>query len=389
MGDSIVRALDGVDLEIERGEFVAITGASGSGKSTIMHMLGCLDRPTAGTYLLDSRNVGKMSDRELAAVRNKLIGFVFQTFNLINRTTAWENVGIPLFYARRSNTRQPAKRALERVGLTERVTHTPAELSGGERQRVAIARAIVNDPLLVLADEPTGNLDTRTGEQIMEIFHSLNEQGVTVVLVTHEHDVAMQAKRIVQMRDGKIVFDELTEKIRAESGASPIRESAPAVALTPVREPAAARPAEERAAADDPETEVEVKMEPRLAAGANGALGCGIAAPLFLVMAMGCGFLMARMDVDPAQYGPQHPPPPQFVVLTLISLLFFLLAVAAGFIGVFWGRTVLKRIRTIPGAWIGKGRARAAWICGLVTILIPAAQAGFAVVKWMMRVSRS
>lgn len=211
MGDATVRALDGVDLEIERGEFVAITGASGSGKSTMMHLIGCLDRPTQGRYFLDGRNVGNLSDRELARVRNQQIGFVFQTFNLINRVTALDNIRVPMFYARRAATREPALRALEKVGLAARSRHRPNEMSGGERQRVAIARAIVNEPLLVLADEPTGNLDTRTGEQIMKVFHDLNAQGVTIVLVTHEPDVAAQARRVVQMRDGKVLSDTRTE----------------------------------------------------------------------------------------------------------------------------------------------------------------------------------
>ena len=213
MGDATVRALDGVDLEIERGEFLAITGASGSGKSTMMHLIGCLDRPTQGRYFLDGRNVGNLSDRELARVRNQQIGFVFQTFNLINRVTALDNIRVPMFYARRAATREPALRALEKVGRAARSRHRPNEMSGGEQQRVAIARAIVNDPLLVLADEPTGNLDTRTGEQIMKLFRDLNAQGVTIVLVTHEQDVAAQARRIVQMRDGKVLSD-----TRMESG---------------------------------------------------------------------------------------------------------------------------------------------------------------------------
>lgn len=207
MGDAVVNALDGVDLDIHRGEFVALTGPSGSGKSTMMHLLGCLDRPSEGRYELDGVDVSSLSERKLAGIRNTQIGFVFQTFNLINRTSALENVAVPLFYARKSKSRGPAKAALERVGLGPRSRHKPNELSGGERQRVAIARAIVNDPVLLLADEPTGNLDTRTGTQIMGIFHQLRSQGVTIVLVTHEREVAEQAERIVQMRDGKILWD--------------------------------------------------------------------------------------------------------------------------------------------------------------------------------------
>jgi putative ABC transport system ATP-binding protein len=390
MGDSIVHALDGVDLEIEQGEFLAITGASGSGKSTMMHLLGCLDRPTAGTYLFDGRNVGEMSDRELARIRNKSVGFVFQTFNLINRTTALENVGIPLFYARRAQTRPPARRALERVGLTERMTHTPAELSGGERQRVAIARAIVNDPALVLADEPTGNLDTRTGRQIMEVFRLLNEQGVTVVLVTHERDVAMQAKRIVQMRDGKIVSDESTERIRARSGKTPAA-ARPVPGIEVEEAPVAVAEPSESApdATEVPVAEPAVEMTRWLAPGANGALGCGIAAPVLLALAVVAGLLVSRMNVDPSKFGPHNPPPLELLLLTLVIALCLLLGVVAGFIGVFWGRSVIKRIRTVPGAWIGLGRARAGWICGLVAILLLGAQIVLSIGACLWRAPRA
>ncbi len=211
MGDSVVHALDGVDLTVRRGEFLGVTGASGSGKSTIMHLIGCLDRPTEGQYLLAGERVDKKNDRQLARIRNKYIGFVFQTFNLINRTTALENVALPLVYARAFGSRAKAKRALERVGLAHRAKHRPNELSGGERQRVAIARALVNDPPLLLADEPTGNLDSRTGEQIIELFHELHAGGVTVILVTHEMAVAAQAQRVVRMKDGKIIEDRLVD----------------------------------------------------------------------------------------------------------------------------------------------------------------------------------
>jgi len=207
MGSAVVKALDGVDLEIRKGEFVSITGPSGSGKSTMMHILGCLDRPTSGTYEFNGQLVSSLSDRQLAHIRNRSIGFVFQTFNLINRTSALDNVAVPLIYARRRSTRAAAMAALERVGLAHRAKHKPSELSGGERQRVAIARAIVNNPLLLLADEPTGNLDTHTGNQILAIFHELHRSGVTIVLVTHEPDIAAQAERIIRMRDGKIVED--------------------------------------------------------------------------------------------------------------------------------------------------------------------------------------
>jgi putative ABC transport system ATP-binding protein len=226
MGDSVVHALDGVDLDVGKGEFVSITGASGSGKSTIMHLIGCLDRPTCGSYLLADQRVDRLSDRKLARIRNTYIGFVFQTFNLINRTSALENVALPLVYARRGGARVLAMKALDRVGLSKRALHKPSELSGGERQRVAIARALVNNPPLLLADEPTGNLDSRTGEQILELFHELHNEGVTIVLVTHEMAVAAQAQRVVRMRDGHIIEDRkvddafrqelLADRLRAE-----------------------------------------------------------------------------------------------------------------------------------------------------------------------------
>ncbi len=213
MGDSVVRALDGVDLDIARGELVSVTGASGSGKSTLMHLLGCLDRPTSGTYRFGGQLVNELNSRQLAQVRNREIGFVFQTFNLIDRTTALDNVAVPLIYSRKADTVSPARTALERVGLAARARHRPNELSGGERQRVAIARAIVNNPSLIFADEPTGNLDSRTGEQIMAIFHELHASGVTIVLVTHEMAVAAQAQRVIQMRDGQITADRLLDDV--------------------------------------------------------------------------------------------------------------------------------------------------------------------------------
>lgn len=207
MGLTDVRALAGANLEMNSGEFVSITGASGSGKSTMMGIVGCLDRPSSGAYCLNGQWVSDLSDRELARIRNEHLGFVFQTFNLLPRSSAVDNVAVPLFYARRIRTHIAAMEALDQVGLADRAKHTPMELSGGERQRVAIARAIVNHPKLLLADEPTGNLDSRTGAQIMMLFHKLHEQGVTIMIVTHEHEIATQTQRMVQMRDGKIIAD--------------------------------------------------------------------------------------------------------------------------------------------------------------------------------------
>ena len=216
MGSDVVHALDGVDLHLETGEFVSITGASGSGKSTLMHIIGCLDRPTAGTLEFQGRTVSAMNEKQLAKIRNQHVGFVFQTFNLINRTSALDNVIVPLVYTRRPFAKASAMRALERVGLAKRAKHKPSEMSGGECQRVALARAIVNNPDLLLADEPTGNLDSRTGEQIMGIFHELHAGGITIVLVTHEMDVAVQANRMIHMRDGRIVEDSTVDESRRQ-----------------------------------------------------------------------------------------------------------------------------------------------------------------------------
>jgi putative ABC transport system ATP-binding protein len=210
-GTNEVHALRGIDLTIGRGELVAIMGTSGSGKSTLMNLLGCLDSPTAGSYELDGVRVDGLGRNELAAIRNQKLGFVFQGFNLLPRTTALENVELPLLYDRSGRKLDPralAVAALERVGLADRVDHQPSELSGGQQQRVAIARALVTSPALVLADEPTGNLDTRTTIEVMALFQELNDEGVTIVLVTHEPEVAVYAKRIVEVRDGRIVRDE-------------------------------------------------------------------------------------------------------------------------------------------------------------------------------------
>src|SRR5215831_3989687 len=214
MGAEQVHALQGVDLEIRRGEYVAIMGPSGSGKSTLMNLIGCLDSPTSGRYWLAGRLVSDLDDDELAYIRNKEIGFVFQTFNLLPRATALHNVELPLIYngTPAEERIEKAKKALERVDLTDRMMHKPNELSGGQRQRVAIARALVNNPSIVLADEPTGNLDSRTGEEIMNLFENLYRQGNTIILVTHENDIAQHAHRSIFIRDGKIASDEAVKK---------------------------------------------------------------------------------------------------------------------------------------------------------------------------------
>jgi putative ABC transport system ATP-binding protein len=210
MGAEEVHALRGVTFEIERGEYVAIMGPSGSGKSTLMNLIGCLDTPSSGQYWLNKKLVSEMDDDELAYIRNKEIGFVFQTFNLLPRATALHNVELPLIYngTPRAQRIEMAKRALQRVDLTNRMDHKPNELSGGQRQRVAIARALVNDPSIILADEPTGNLDSATSQEIMGLFHELHQQGNTIILVTHEHDIAEHAHRVLHILDGRINRDE-------------------------------------------------------------------------------------------------------------------------------------------------------------------------------------
>ncbi len=215
LGKVDVHAMVDVTFRINAGEFVAVMGPSGSGKSTLMNLLGCLDLPSSGSYFLEKFDIRSLSPNQLAEVRNKRIGFVFQNFNLLPRASALENVELPLLYGRIQNSHQIARDSLERVGLAERAMHRPNELSGGERQRVAIARAIVNNPAIVLADEPTGNLDTWTGDEIMNIFSSLNDEGATIILVTHERDVASRARRIIQMKDGRMHQDILNEGLIA------------------------------------------------------------------------------------------------------------------------------------------------------------------------------
>jgi putative ABC transport system ATP-binding protein len=364
MGDSVVHALDGVDLTIEAGEFVAITGASGSGKSTMMHLIGCLDRPTAGTYFLNGRNVSDLSDRELADIRNRYVGFVFQTFNLINRTTALDNVGVPLFYARKGALRGPALRALERVGLEHRAHHRPNELSGGERQRVAIARAIVNDPVLLLADEPTGNLDSRTGEQIMQVFHALNAQGVTIILVTHEPDVASQARRIVHMKDGRIVSDRPNQP--TSPGTRPHQPGEPVViarkaavaTLPPIDEPPLPAPAVGAAL-----------RAARPARGATSVLICGVLAPLLCLSAWSAARLLGKwvIPINPDGRPPDVLTPGQ---MTFVATLAFaiLAGLVLGVIAIVRSRGILRQIAREPGVWLGAGRARIGQICGWVAV---------------------
>jgi putative ABC transport system ATP-binding protein len=211
-GDTVVRAVDRVDLVVERGEYVAVMGASGSGKSTLMNIIGCLDAPTSGRYLLDGVDVRRLDDRRQAAIRNRKIGFIFQSFNLIPRTTALSNVELPLAYAgvRSAERRRRARAALARVGLAEREHHKPSQLSGGQQQRVAIARAIATNPVLLLADEPTGALDSHSTDEVLALFDALNASGRTVVVITHEEDVAAHAGRVLRMRDGQVVADERT-----------------------------------------------------------------------------------------------------------------------------------------------------------------------------------
>jgi putative ABC transport system ATP-binding protein len=231
MGETEVRALDGISLQVEQGEFIAVMGPSGSGKSTFMNIVGCLDRPTSGRYVLEGVDVSGLDRDQRASIRNDKIGFVFQNFNLLSRTNALENVELPLLYSRKSKiteeeAREKAMSCLERVGLKDRWDHTSAQLSGGQQQRVAIARSLVNDPAILLADEPTGNLDSRTSVEVMAIFQELNAEGKTVVLITHEPDISEYARRIVTFRDGKVLSDVPVAKRRQADGPGPVEGAA-------------------------------------------------------------------------------------------------------------------------------------------------------------------
>ena len=214
VGNQTVRALRGVDIDIKKGEYVAIMGPSGSGKSTLMNILGALDTPTSGDYFLNGTNVSHLIDDQLAEIRNKEIGFVFQTFNLLQRYTALENVTLPLIYAGlpKLERQQKAREVLDNVGLSDRITHKPNELSGGQRQRVAVARALINNPSIILADEPTGNLDSKTSEDIMKLIGEIHDQGNTIIVVTHENDIAQKAERVIRLWDGEVESDELNKK---------------------------------------------------------------------------------------------------------------------------------------------------------------------------------
>ena len=215
LGQEVVKVLKGIDLDIEKGEYVAFMGPSGSGKSTLMNLLGCLDTPTSGQYILNGNDVSKMSDNQLAEIRNKEIGFVFQTFNLLPRTTALDNVALPMVYAgaTKAQRKERAEKVLKDVGLADRMDHKPNQLSGGQRQRVAVGRALVNRPSIILADEPTGNLDSKTSVEIMNLFDEIHSAGNTVILVTHEEDIARHAHRIIRLRDGIVESDERTKAV--------------------------------------------------------------------------------------------------------------------------------------------------------------------------------
>jgi len=370
MGVTEVRALDGVSLRIDEGEFVSIVGQSGSGKSTMMHLLGCLDRPTAGVYRLLGETVSSLSDRELARIRNRSVGFVFQTFNLISRMSAWENVAVPLFYARQTRTKPSALAALERVGLADRAAHQPNELSGGERQRVAIARALVNRPRLILADEPTGNLDTKTGAQIMQIFHDLHRAGTTVILVTHEHEIASRTQRIVSMRDGKIIEDRPSgsgpdvagRTLVAAPAATPITVVAPAP--PPVAAAAGSQDQSSPAETDQaPPAETDDAPPAVLHPNARRALIWTLLGPMCVVGLLGWGQLMRLAK----QASPGFAQTVGIVVsLSLLAMIF-----VAPIVGFVHGRKGARWVRLAPAKFTGLRRAVASqWLAGIHLLLM-------------------
>ncbi|MFQ5489301.1 MAG: ABC transporter ATP-binding protein [Phycisphaerae bacterium] len=384
MGTTEVRALAGVSLRIEQGEFVALVGPSGSGKSTMMHLLGCLDRPTAGTYHLLDQKVSDMSDHQLARARNAHIGFVFQTFNLISRMSAWENVAVPLFYARQTATKASAMKALERVGLANRATHAPNELSGGERQRVAIARSIVNNPALILADEPTGNLDTKTGHQIMQIFRDLHAAGTTIILVTHELDIAAMAQRIVGMRDGKMISD--------GAGHRGIRPTvkAPAADLADLTSSRTSLDKNPAARDEVPDRDTQEPPQQRIEDGADGGaqptvihpnarramrwvfvgLGC-LAALIAWLLAAGS---LARLN--PTLIKTAHP----FLVFGLL-----IAGIVAPILGIINGRRGARWVRIAPAKYTGLKRAVAAQWVGGFHLLIMLGWVGLAVLVAVLK----
>ncbi|MHC4091468.1 MAG: ABC transporter ATP-binding protein [Planctomycetota bacterium] len=375
MGASEVRAMDGVSLRFEEGEFVAIIGASGSGKSTMLHLLGCLDRPTTGSYRFLGETVSGLSDRQLARIRNRSIGFVFQTFNLISRMSAWENVAVPLFYARQTVTKPGALEALERVGLADRATHQPSELSGGERQRVAIARAIVNQPRLILADEPTGNLDSKTGEQIMSIFRDLHAAGTTIILVTHERDIADQTQRRVYMRDGKIIEDHSTSRVSRASPAEasghepqqPVAPAEPVAGGTAGISGWSTETASPATAAEAPDT----VLHPN----AKRALIWTLLGPACAVGLVGWVQLLKLLQqANPGFVGTIG----RALLLVLMAMIF-----VAPVLGFLHGRKGARWVRLAPARFTGLRRALIAqWVAGIHLILATSILGLLVVVAW-------